>query len=105
MPSTVKTTLETYGVSPYAPSGGDPFDPRWHRRVGTVETGDPRLSGRVATVNRDGYQDVEIERPIAPAEVAVYVFKEEEENVLGVDVPISEETLYPFVQLEENNEA
>jgi molecular chaperone GrpE (heat shock protein) len=69
---TIALTLESNGVVPYAPDGGEQFDPRLHRRVAGEATHDPAQAGRVAGVRRDGYLDIEADRPIAPAEVTVF---------------------------------
>jgi molecular chaperone GrpE len=70
---TVDLTLENNGVASYAPSEGDPFDPRRHRRLRGADSDDPAQSGRIARVLRDGYLDVEADSPIVPAEVTVYM--------------------------------
>jgi molecular chaperone GrpE (heat shock protein) len=69
---TVELMLETHGVITYAPSPGDAFDPRMHRRVGSEPAADSALVGCVASVRRSGYLDVEASGPIAPAEVVVF---------------------------------
>ena len=69
---TIELTLESNGVVTYAPDGGERFDPRLHRRVAGEATHDPALAGRVAGVRRDGYLDIEADRPIVPAEVTVF---------------------------------
>lgn len=69
---TIELTLESNGVVTYAPDDGERFDPRLHRRAGGKATDDPTLAGRVAGVRRDGYLDIEANRPIAPAEVTVF---------------------------------
>ena len=68
----VEITLENSGVRTFAPEPGDPFDPRMHRRVGGQLPEDPALVGRIASVSRDGYLDVDSNSPLAPAEVAVF---------------------------------
>jgi molecular chaperone GrpE len=69
---TIELTLDSNGVVTYAPEGGEPFDPRLHRRVGGEPTDDPALAGHIAAVRRVGYLDIEANSPIAPAEVTVY---------------------------------
>ena len=68
----VEITLENSGVQMFAPEPGDPFDPRMHRRAGGQPPGDPALAGRIASVVRDGYLDVDSNSPLAPAEVVVF---------------------------------
>jgi hypothetical protein len=72
---TVELTLESGGVVPYAPRPADPFDFRAHRRVGTVDTADADLAGRIGGVRADGYTDTEADRPMAPAEVLLYTLR------------------------------
>jgi molecular chaperone GrpE (heat shock protein) len=69
---TLELTLESNGVTTYAPETGEPFDPRLHRRTGSIPTADQALAGHVAAVRRDGYLDIEANSPITPAEVAVF---------------------------------
>jgi molecular chaperone GrpE (heat shock protein) len=71
----MELTLGNGGVTPYAPEPGQPFDFRLHRRVGTVDTGDADLAGRVGRVRADGYTDTETDRPMAPAEVLLYTLR------------------------------
>lgn len=68
----VEITLENSGARTFAPELGDPFDPRMHRRVGGQPPEDPALAGRIASVSRDGYLDVDSNSPLAPAEVVVF---------------------------------
>jgi molecular chaperone GrpE (heat shock protein) len=68
----IQLTLEANGVVTYAPDGGEPFDPRMHRRVAGQASADPALAGRIAAVRCDGYLDIEANSPIAPAEVSVF---------------------------------
>jgi molecular chaperone GrpE len=69
---TIELTLDSNGVVTYAPEGGEPFDPRLHRRVAGESTDDPALAGHIAAVRRVGYLDIEANNPIAPAEVTVF---------------------------------
>jgi len=69
---TIELTLDSNGVVTYAPEGGEPFDPRLHRRVGGEPTDDPALAGHIAAVRRVGYLDIEAKSPIAAAEVTVF---------------------------------
>jgi molecular chaperone GrpE len=69
---TIEITLESNGVITYTPDGGDPFNPRLHRRVSGEPTAEPALAGHIAAIQRDGYLDIEANSPIAPAEVTVY---------------------------------
>lgn len=68
----IQLALESNGVVTYAPDGGEPFDPRMHRRVAGEASADPALAGRIAAVRCDGYLDIEANSPIAPAEVSVF---------------------------------
>jgi molecular chaperone GrpE (heat shock protein) len=68
----IELTLDSNGVTAYAPDGGERFDPRLHRRVGGQPTNDPGLAGHVAEVRRHGYLDVAANSPITPAEVTVF---------------------------------
>jgi molecular chaperone GrpE len=68
----VEFTLEDAGVVTFAPSPGDAFDPRVHRRAGSEPTGDPTVAGRVARVRRHGYLDLDANSVIAPAEVVLF---------------------------------
>lgn len=68
----VELALEANAVVTFAPQQGDAFDPRRHRRVGGVASGDPGLAGRVARVRRSGYLDTDANTPITPAEVVLY---------------------------------
>jgi molecular chaperone GrpE (heat shock protein) len=68
----VEITLENSGVQMFAPEPGDQFDPRMHRRVGGQPPEDLALAGRVASVVRDGYLDVDSNSPLSPAEVVVF---------------------------------
>ena len=43
-----------------------------HRRVGGEPPDEPALAGRIASIRRDGYLDVDSNSPIAPAEVVVF---------------------------------
>lgn len=69
---TIELTLENNGVVTYAPDSGDPFNPRLHRRVSGEPTADPAQAGHIAGIRRDGYLDIEVNSPIAPAEVTVF---------------------------------
>jgi molecular chaperone GrpE len=75
----VQLTLESNGVVTYEPEEGDGFDPRKHRLVRTEVTEDPALAGRIARVQRDGYLDIESNRPIMPAEVTVFAARKGEQ--------------------------
>jgi hypothetical protein len=68
----IEITLENSGVRTFAPEPGDPFDPRMHRRVGGQPPEDLALAGRIASIIRDGYLDVDSSSPLAPAEVVVF---------------------------------
>jgi molecular chaperone GrpE (heat shock protein) len=68
----VELTLESCGVVAFEPDSGNPFDPRMHRRVGAEPTSDPALVGRIARVRRSGYLDVDVNSPIAAAEVVLF---------------------------------
>ena len=68
----VEIALENSGVVTFAPDSGEAFDPRMHRKVGGEPTHEPGYAGRIATVRRDGYLDVDANSPIAPAEVVVF---------------------------------
>ena len=68
----VEIMLENGGVRTFAPGLGDLFDPRMHRRVGGQPPEDPALAGRIASIIRDGYLDVDANSPLAPAEVVVF---------------------------------
>lgn len=68
----IEITLENSGVRTFAPELGDLFDPRMHRRVGGQQPEDPALAGRIASVSRDGYRDVDSNSPLALAEVVVF---------------------------------
>jgi molecular chaperone GrpE (heat shock protein) len=70
----VELALEDSGVITFAPSEGEPFDPRLHRRVYSVPTADVKLAGRVARVLRHGYMDIEANIPMAPAEVVLFTY-------------------------------
>lgn len=76
---TIELTLESNGVITYAPDGGDPFNPRMHRRVGAESTDDPTRTGHIAGVRRDGYLDMAANSPIAPAEVSVFAARKGEQ--------------------------
>jgi molecular chaperone GrpE (heat shock protein) len=67
----VEDTLEEGGITAFVPEIGTPFDPRLHRRVGKAEGSDAEV-GLIALVVRSGYMDIDLERPIALAEVHVY---------------------------------
>jgi molecular chaperone GrpE (heat shock protein) len=68
----VELTLEDNGVVTFAPSEGDVFEPRMHRRVGSEPATDPAVAGHVARVTRHGYLDVDANNVIAPAEVVLF---------------------------------
>jgi molecular chaperone GrpE len=68
----IELTLDSSGVTVYAPGAGERFDPRLHRRVGGQPTSDPMLAGQIAEVRGYGYLDVLADSPIAPAEVIVF---------------------------------
>jgi molecular chaperone GrpE len=68
----IELTLDSNGVTAYAPEDGERFDPRLHRRVGGQPTNDAGLAGHIAEVRRHGYLDVAANSPITPAEVTVF---------------------------------
>lgn len=68
----IELTIEDNGIVAYAPDIGDRFDPRMHRRAGSVPATDEALAGHVAAVRRAGYLDIAANSPIAPAEVTVF---------------------------------
>jgi molecular chaperone GrpE (heat shock protein) len=70
---TVELALENNGVDSYTPGEGDAFDPRMHRRLRGAESTDPDQVGRIAQVVRDGYLDIEADRPIVASEVTVFM--------------------------------
>lgn len=69
----VEILLDDYGVSTYTPAVGDEFDARRHKAVSSTLTADAALVKTVASVQRDGYHDVEAGVPAKQAEVVVYV--------------------------------
>lgn len=69
---TIEITLESNGVITFTPDGGDPFNPRLHRRVSGEPTAETALAGHIAAIQRDGYLDIEANSPIALAEVTVF---------------------------------
>ena len=71
-PNPSRSRWRTAASRTFAPELGDPFDPRMHRRVGGQPPEDPALAGRIASVSRDGYLDVDSNSPLAPAEVVVF---------------------------------
>ena len=68
----LKGGLEDHGVVTYAPEAGDHFDPRWHRQIKNLSTSDPGLDGRIASVSKVGYLDIEAGSPLSPADVTLY---------------------------------
>jgi hypothetical protein len=68
----VELALEDSGVVTFTPSEGDTFEPRMHRRVGSEPASDSAIAGRVASVKRSGYLDVDANSAIAPAEVVLF---------------------------------
>lgn len=68
----LELTLDSNGVTTYAPDSGDAFNPRMHRRVQGTVAASPDQAGLIADVRRDGYLDIAANSPIAPAEVVVY---------------------------------
>jgi molecular chaperone GrpE len=69
---TVELILESGGVVAFEPEIEAPFDPRRHRRVGAQPTGEPALAGRIASVRRSGYLDVDADSPVSAAEVVLF---------------------------------
>ena len=75
----LKGGLEDHGVVTYAPEAGDHFDPRWHRQIKNLSTSDPDLDGRIASVSKVGYLDIEADSPLSPADVTLYKTVKEDE--------------------------
>ena len=69
----IEIVLDDYGVSTCTPAVGDEFDARRHKAVSSTPTADAALVRTIASVRRDGYQDVEAEVSLKQAEVVVYV--------------------------------
>jgi molecular chaperone GrpE (heat shock protein) len=69
----IEIVLDDYGVSTCTPAVGDEFDARRHRAVSSTPTADAALVKTIASVRRDGYQDVEAGVPLKQAEVVVYI--------------------------------
>ena len=78
--------LENSGVTAFTPGEGEPFDPRIHRRVGGQPTSDPALHGCIAAVQRSGYMDIESGSPIAPADVVLLVYSNDQQTTDAVPV-------------------
>ena len=72
--------LENSGVAAFTPGDGEPFDPRMHRRVGGQPTSDAALHGCIAAVRRSGYMDIESGSPIAPADVVLMVYSNDQQT-------------------------
>lgn len=69
----IEIVLDDYGVSTCTPAVGDEFDARRHRAVSSTPTHDAALVKTIASVRRDGYQDVEVGAPLKHAEVVIYI--------------------------------
>lgn len=69
----IEILLDDYGVSTCTPAVGDGFDARRHKAVSSTPTADAALVKTIASVRRDGYQDVEAGVLLTLAEVVVYV--------------------------------
>jgi len=68
----VEDALDRCGVVVARPVGGSPFSAGHHQVARTVEVTDPALDGTVAEVVQDGYVEVDGEKVVVPARVAVY---------------------------------
>ena len=66
----VTLVLERHGIEAFSADAGAEFDRHEHRAVGTRQTEDVTLDGRVAEVRRPGYRSDE--RVVRFAEVVVY---------------------------------
>jgi molecular chaperone GrpE len=69
----IEILLDDYGVSTCTPAVGDEFDARRHKAVSSMPTADAALARTIASVRRDGYQDVEAGVSLKQAEVVVFV--------------------------------
>jgi molecular chaperone GrpE (heat shock protein) len=69
----IEIVLDDYGVSTATPAVGDEFDARRHKAVSSTPTADVALVRTIASVRRDGYQDIEAGVSLKQAEVVVYV--------------------------------
>lgn len=69
----IEILLDDYGVSTCTPAVGDKFDARRHKAVSSMPTADAALARTIASVRRDGYQDIEAGVSLKQAEVVVFV--------------------------------
>ncbi|MDR0939324.1 MAG: nucleotide exchange factor GrpE [Mediterranea sp.] len=72
--------LDDYGLETYDAVVGADIVPKEYKIIKVVETSDPELSGKVAQAIACGFRDMEHERVVRQAEVAVYKLAVKEEE-------------------------